>query len=720
LSPPKRSRRWRSILTIALLAGGLSGIAAQPSQAQDPVHQILSSVSDAAGGLFTATNHLVDNHDPDTGEFLVVWAGDVNVSDNSVRGLVDKAAKLVPPNIPNIVDATLPDLLPGQDFLAVIDVDPASSHYGQVVNTVTVSPLVENEPHHMQYVWHKGQNIYAGSLYLDTTYVFDATQLPLLKLTGVNIPTDTLCGSVPDAYWTLHDGTAYGTYMGGPDVPGPCLYTNGETRVGNGFAGTPGSLVHLNKNGDTLSEVPADTNTTVDRDAVRCPGLIPITTLVAPSCANPHGIQVREDLNRLITGDYAEPINVPAAVAVQSTNPNLYRDTVRIWDISDRDNAKVVSVTALPDGPRKERNPLHEENRGIMEVTVTNAPEHKGAFAESMCGGAIYYTPDITDATPRWREVFDITAASKTINPLVGEGGGCGGGGWLQTSGDDGYLYHAVIGRGPGSIDTADTGTAKMVLTLNIKDLLAAGNDFRCNIDTIAEVSDGGAEADCPKLADALEIPDLTSGGPHWGALDNFAKQADGTYKETREESRFAVSNYFVALSGVDGNHKVNIINRDKDGKLSFDTKFRDENLGTVGIDFNRTVWPHGASGAAKPHSSLFVVKDDLLKADSAATGADPGAVKSASGGSATRASIASNAPTPTEPAGVPVVAKATDVPKTGALTEVLTKPLSSTRSTTPLLPFLAVGLAAVLVVGTAVSNAFSASTRRRRDGARA
>ena len=31
-----------------------------------------------------------------------------------------------------------------------------------------------------------------------------------------------------------------------------------------------------------------------------------------------------------------------------------------------------------------------------METTVTNQPGHKGAFAESMQGGAIFYTPDIT------------------------------------------------------------------------------------------------------------------------------------------------------------------------------------------------------------------------------------------------------------------------------------------------------------------------------------
>ncbi|MDQ2648817.1 MAG: selenium-binding family protein [Actinomycetota bacterium] len=708
MSPPKRSRRWRSILAIALLAAGFSGIATAPSDADTPVHQILSSVSDAAGGLFTATNHLVDDRDQDTGQFLVVWAGDVNASDTTAHGLVDTALGLVPPNLPRLENILLPDVLPGQDFLAVIDADPDSSRYGQVVNTVTVGPLVEHEPHHMQYVWHKGQNIYAGSLYLDTTFVFDATELPLLKLTGVNIPTDTLCGSVPDAYWVLNDGTAYGTYMGGPDVPGPCLYTNGETRIGNGFAGTPGSLVRIDKDGDTLSEVPADTNTPVDRDPVRCPGLVPITTLVSPSCANPHGIQVREDLNVLITGDYAEPINVPASVAISPANPNFFRDTVRIWDISDRDDAKVVSVTALPDGPRRERNPGHEEPKGIMEVTVTNQPHNKGAFAESMCGGAIYYTPDITDPTPEWREVFDVTTASKEIIPLVGEGGGCGGGGWVQTSGDDRYLYHAVIGRGPGSLGEADTGTAKMVFALDIQELLAAGTGFECNIDTLAEVYDGGAEADCPRLVDALEIPDNTSGGPHWGTLDNFEKQPDGTYREVRAQKRIAVSNYFVALSGVDGNHKVNMLDIADDGTLSFDTKFRDENEGTVGIDFNRTVWPHGRTGAAKPHSSLFVVRDALLPADSAATGPDPGAVQAAGAGSATKASVE------IATSDIPVVTAPAEVPTNGDLTEVAATPVSTSSDARELLPAVAIGLAAVLIAATGASTVLAARARRR------
>jgi len=343
-----------------------------------------------------------------------------------------------------------------------------------------------------------------------------------------------------------------------------------------------------------------------------------VPALPTPSCANPHGIQLREDLDRMITTDYAEPKNVPTD-PLKPVNPNLFRDTVRIWDISDRNNPKVVSVSAMPDGPRRERNPGHEEPRGIMEGTVTNLPKHKGAFASSMCGGVIYYTPNITKDKPVWREVFDDTAAAKRLNPNLTEGAGCDGGGWVQTSGDDRFLYHAVIGRNPGSLSAADPGSPKMVYALNIQKLLASGNRPKCKIDTIREVYNGGREADCPKVVDAITLQDGTSGGPHWGALDNFRRGYDRSkrqtvWRETAFERRIAVSNYFVARSSVDGNHKVCLADVSSKGVLSLDQSFRDEDHGTPCVDFNRTDWPHGATGDAKPHSQLFVVPKNRLR----------------------------------------------------------------------------------------------------------
>ncbi|MDQ1696146.1 MAG: hypothetical protein QOJ03_1499, partial [Frankiaceae bacterium] len=417
------------------------------------------------------------------------------------------------------------------------------------------------------------------------------------------LPTDTPCGSIPDAFWTLPDGTAYGTYMGGPVAPGACSYTDGQTRLGNGYGGSPGEIVHFAPDGTVLSEEPAASASS--EDPALCPNYPPIPGQA--TCANPHGIQVRSDLKRMVVSDYAEPRNI-VLDPVKPQDNKLFRSTVRIFDISKENTPTLVSVSTMPNGPRTERNPGHDEPTGIMETTVTNLPQHKGAFAESMCGGVIYYTPDITAKNPKWREVFDDTTAAKHINPDVTEGAGCDGGGWLQTSPDDKYLFHAVIGRNAGSLSVDDTGSPKMVYALDIRKLLAAGDTTKCSIDDIHEVYSGGQEADCPGVASVLPVSDGTSGGPHWGALDNFKRSADGSFVETNQPNRLAYSNYFVARTGVDGNHKVCIATIGPDAQLTPDRTFIDENDGTPCVNFNRTNWPHGAEGNAKPHSEMFVV----------------------------------------------------------------------------------------------------------------
>jgi hypothetical protein len=611
-----RSRWPASIAALSVVCTGI--LVALPQSANaDVIDVATSSLTASDGTVYSVTNHLVHNaattaasaptgspdHKPH--EWLVVWAGDANVADTTGSAIQNSPLQVSPAHLTNI---DLKDALPGPDFLAVIDADKDSPTYGKVVNTATVGPLVENEPHHMQYIYHKGDKIYAGGLYSAATYVFDVSKLPALSLSGSTLPVDTPCGSVPDAYWTLRDHTAYGTYMGGPVVPGPCTYTNGDIRFGNGFAGTPGEVVRLGPDGKVLSQTAAALPTAEDPN--RC---VDIPTPVNASCANPHGIQLREDLNRMVTSDYAEPRDI-ILDPVKPPSPFVARPTIRVWDIADRNNPKLTSVSKLPDGPRHERNPAHEENNAVMETTVTNLPGHKGAFAETMCGGAIYYTPDITVPDPQWREVFDDTTAAKQVDPTVTEGGGCDGGGWVQTSLDDHYLYHAVIGRGPESQSATDQGSPKMVYALDISGLVGAGSAPSCTIDNISEVYGGGAEADCPKLASVLPVTDATSGGPHWGTLDNFSRGSDGFFHETTDVRRIAFSNYFVARTGIDGNHKVCFADVDSQGHLGLDTSFRDENEGTPCVSFDRTHWPHGDYGNAKPHSELFVVADDDLR----------------------------------------------------------------------------------------------------------
>lgn len=535
---------------------------------------------------------------PDDGikrEYLVVWAGDNNILDRTGADLTALPGEIVQGQIGKTKD------LIGPDFFAVVDATKDSPTYGEVVNTATVGPLVENEPHHMQYIWHKGHNIFAGGLFTDVTYVIDTSELPKLTLKHVNLPTDTLCGSVPDAYWVTKDGGAYGTYMGGPDAPGPCVYSDGSVRFGNGFGGSPGELVRLDENGKTVYEAPATPETAETEQ--RCDS---IPQLSVPTCANPHGVQAREDLDTLITSDYNEPRNI-ILNPIPALSPYLRRPTVRTWDISDPEKPKLKAVSFLPDGPREGRVPHHEESRAVMETTVTNQPGNKGAFASTMQGGAIYYTPDITAAKPEWREVFDLTTSNKIADPDRDPYGGGSNGGWIQTSLDDKYLYHAVVGRQPKD---NDPGSPPYILKLDIQSLLASGGDPSCNIDTIEETTEGGAEADCPAVVDVLPA----RGGPHWGALDNLELGEDGFYRETQETERFAYSNYFVARSGLNGDHRVCMVEDQADGTMELDTTFRDEFTGEACLDFDRESWPHGNWGPAKPHSMLFVTADADIK----------------------------------------------------------------------------------------------------------
>jgi hypothetical protein len=41
-------------------------------------------------------------------------------------------------------------------------------------------------------------------------------------------------------------------------------------------------------------------------------------------------------------------------------------------------------------------------------------------------------------------------------------------------------------------------------------------------------------------------------------------------------------------------------------GALALDERFRDPGAERPGVDFGRTAWPHGTTGAARPHGSVF------------------------------------------------------------------------------------------------------------------
>ncbi|MGW2928960.1 hypothetical protein ACWC8S_29225 [Streptomyces fungicidicus] len=573
---PGRASRLAVCLTAAGLTAALLTGSGNATASPEP-KRTTSEFTANDGVTYTATNNLLPSAGGRGREWMLTWAGSA--------------------------DPAKPD------FLAVIDATRGSRTYGEVVNTVTLGPGLSNEAHHMQYVWHKGDRLFAGGLLSDTVFVFDTKALPALKLAGVNSTVDTPCGTAPDAFQVLRDGTAYATYLGGPDVPGPCTYTNGEVRLGNGAAGSPGEIVRMDENGQTISEIPAAL--AEGEDPEQCAN---VPKLEKATCANPHGIMVSEERNIMVASDFVEARHFLSPKLPDEAR--LARQTVRVWDITNRDDPELLSVSKMPDGPRaaREDEKMWHESRVVMEPALPHKKHHKGAFASSMLGGAIFYAPDVTVPDPKWREVFDDTTAYRKAGADRDVTGAGDAGSWLMVSPDDRYLFHTVMGQSTPYGAPLDKTTG-MVYVLDIQKLLAAGDNPKCDIDSIGEAYRGGKERDCPAVTSAMPIRDTTDGGPHWGAMDNFQQLRGGLYKETERIGRLATSNYFIAGSfSGDGNHEVCMYDLSKSGKLRQDTRFRDENTGRPCVDFDRTSWPHGDTGPARPHGILFTVSDSVLK----------------------------------------------------------------------------------------------------------
>ncbi len=465
----------------------------------------------------------------------------------------------------------------------------------------------------MQYEWQPGQPIIAGHLFTDLTTIWDVNDIPNITLKNVIRPEENPQGTLPDAYDFAGD-IALGTYMGGPDVPN--------------YGGSPGSVVAFKPDSAKglvqVSETPASQFGAVFRGN---PGGIPepcdaIEARPAGTCGNPHGIQARPDLGRMVTNDYGDAREL-ATDPLKTVQENALRPTSRIWDICNPEQPKLISVAHMPKSVKNTPNPAHG-NIGIMEGAKTYAPA-KGFFSGSMCGGGIFFLPDVTNVQPdsssQWKQVWDdgmaeIQVADHTNVGASNQGsepGACAGGAWHQVSPDNRFMFRAVGGRNPGSTNTYDNGTPKMIYVINIEKLVESAKDGQvdCSIDSGREIGQGhGDEADCPTLAGVITVDDNTTGGPHWGALDNFNSTPTGA------PTRMMFCDYFVARTGYDGNHRCYMLNVDPDsGALSYDTAFRDEWNGSLGIDFNRKDWPGNQDGGFyKPHSMVFVTPEAVAR----------------------------------------------------------------------------------------------------------
>jgi hypothetical protein len=587
-------------------------------------------------------------------EYNVVWASKQNVADVHAD-VISKFIQAATVNPQGLLDLLNPQFLPGLDGFQVIDLRQLNldgsdnPDYGKVVNFVQL-PLpwgLENEAHHMQYEWHDGDPILAGGLYTGTTHVLDPSDIPNLKLLDEIAPTSYLGGSIADAYEKGADGRFYLTLMGGP--------------LAN-FGGSPGEIVTFKPDAKKGVRVLSESAAGGIGSALKLganPGQVPEPCSLREgrplgTCANPHGIQFRPDLGVGVTTDYAEPREIVLDPA-KTIDKYAFRPTIRSWDIAgaNADKPKLAGVANVPDGPLEPAQRAHEQY-GIMEDAKTwpdaskyrGGLESKGLFAGSMCGGGVFFVPDITKArgdfsdqvVQVWNDGLSIVQTPQGKD--VDEPGGCAGGAWHQVAPSNRILFRAVQGRNSGSDNYFDKGEAKLVYDLDISPLITSAQDGKVDCDLSRGIHTGGLNltgiqlfnrlaqgqhvADCPFLVSALPVEDITSGGPHWAALDNHTVDQNGV------PWRLTFSNYFVSRTGVDGDHRFYDVDVAPDGKLSYDDGFRDEKTGSLGVNFNRRDWPGNPdAGFYKPHSEIWVCPpgictDDAPTADRAEAAVAP------------------------------------------------------------------------------------------------
>ncbi|MDQ1465189.1 MAG: hypothetical protein QOC73_2130, partial [Actinomycetota bacterium] len=336
------------------------------------------------------------------------------------------------------------------------------------------------------------------------------------------------------------------------------------------------------------------------------------------TCANPHGIQIRQDLERMVTADYAAPREI-VLDPIKTADKYAFRPTIRFWDTKDPGKPKLISVGHVPNGPIEPAQRAHEQY-GIMEDAKTwpdatkykGGLESKGFFAGSMCGGGVFFTPDVTklkgDSSKQWNQVWNdglSELAAGSNGKFIDEPGGCAGGAWHQVAANNRVLFRSVQGRLPVSDNYFDQGQVKMVYDIDISKLVKSAQDgsVKCDIsrgvdtdgdgkvdltgiEVFKQLAQGKQVADCPRLISHVVVHDPTTGGPHWGALDNQSIDQNGL------PWRLAFSDYFVSRTGVDGDHRLFTVNVGPKGKLSYDQTYRDEKTGALGVNFNRRDWP--------------------------------------------------------------------------------------------------------------------------------
>lgn len=229
------------------------------------------------------------------------------------------------------------------DFLAVINFNEKSAHYGKVLRTVPLpGPSgVGNEPHHCHLSVDKNILACGGLLSLlrgqNGIFFFDVSNARHPRfLFSTSAPNS----SITDDFLPLPNGGFL------------------VTQMGSASGGAPGALAEFDRRLRFVAEYPA----TQPSDGF-----------------NPHGISARFDRNLMVTSDFINPVSTLNLFP----GPVELRGALRFWDLKRREITRTV---------------LLPEALGSMDVKLIPGDPHGRAITANMFSGLVY-TVDPTDGS---------------------------------------------------------------------------------------------------------------------------------------------------------------------------------------------------------------------------------------------------------------------------------------------------------------------------------
>lgn len=243
------------------------------------------------------------------------------------------------------------------DFLAVVDVDPESDTFGEIVATAPTGSA-GNEVHHFGYNVD-ADRIFGGAIATNTVYIYDV---------GTDPRNPTLIRQVQ------LDETGYSGPHSVFAVPGGVMLA----MLGAVGGGGPGALVVLDDEGEFVEAYPV-----VNPDG--SPGLM-------------YDVGVKPAMNRMITSAWAHPMHVMEGTHLENAGKQAV-----VWDFEAK---KVLQVADLDPAP--------------FAVRWMHAPDARGVFINAALGNSVWYGEDGDgDGTMAFHKVLTLPDGTVPVDMRV-------------------------------------------------------------------------------------------------------------------------------------------------------------------------------------------------------------------------------------------------------------------------------------------------------------